>query len=124
MNDHDTTIATIKERIDAFKAERGWGKHNNSNQLAMSICIEAAELLECFQWGDFSKSTKDDWAEELADIMVYCLQFGSINGIDIAAAIEKKMAKNATKYPVSIFNAENNSLDAYWAIKKQHRGEK
>ena len=123
MTDQDTRISDLKEKVAAFKKERGWGKHNNPAQLAMSISIEAAELLEHFQWGEYTTSTKDDWAEELADILIYCLNFAEGQGIDISTAIEKKLEKAAKKYPATTFNNDQNSADDYWAIKKKHRGE-
>lgn len=121
MNDQDTTLAELKAHFESFLAERGWNKHHNPQQLAMSISIEAAELLEHFQWGDYATSNKEEWADELADIINYCLSFASATGIDIASAVERKLEKAAKKYPVSVFNPDQNSTQEYWAIKKQYR---
>lgn len=125
MNDQKTTIGEIRAYIARFMGERNWTDNHKPDRLAMSMSIEAAELMEYYQWGAKSKPhTKDDLASELADIVIYALTYANIVEIDVAAAIDKKMQEIAVKYPVSVFNANNNSLDEYWAIKKQHRGKK
>jgi dCTP diphosphatase len=123
MNDQTTTIDTLKQKVKTFKAERGWGKKDQPAHIAMSISIEAAELLEHFQWGDDGHSTKTEWAEELADIMVYCMSFADATGIDIADAIDQKLQKAALKYPAATFKNNQDSEQDYWAIKKSHRGQ-
>jgi dCTP diphosphatase len=121
MNDQTTTIADLKTQLEKFKTERGWGKHHVPKQLAITIAIEAAELLEHFQWDDYSVSTKEDWADELADVINNCIYFANVADIDIASAVEKKLAKVAQKYPTSIFNPGHDSTEDYWAIKKKYR---
>ena len=69
--------------------------------MAKSISIEAGELLECFQWSDEPRD--GDWEhvhEELADVMIYCIQMADVIGVDLDEIIQSKMAKNAAKYPV------------------------
>lgn len=69
--------------------------------MAKSVGIEAGELLECFQWSDEPRD--GDWEhvyEELADVMIYCLQMADVLGVDLNEIIRSKMAKNARKYPV------------------------
>ena len=124
MNDKETSLDELKALLKKFREERNWEKHMTPRNLAASIVIEAGELLELYQWGDYKKSDRDkDVAQELADIVIYCLHFALTENIDLAEAIEIKMAKVAKKYPVQTFNAKQDNPDDYWAIKKKHRTE-
>lgn len=93
--------------------------------LATSISIEAGELLEKFQWGTYGEDVeaRNEWAAELADIIIYCFDFANAAGIDIAAAMDTKIQKAEKKFPIEKFNPNIDSHDAYWAIKKQYRRE-
>ena len=94
-------------RLRAFSAERDWDRHHAPRNLAASVSIEAAELLELFQWDDGSH----DWSslqqgdkhqrlrEELADVLIYALRLADLAKIDVPQAIEDKMTANAIKYP-------------------------
>lgn len=89
----------------AFRDEREWAQFHNSKDLAISLSLEAAELLECFQWSasDLDVSSRDESIrEELADVLIYAIYFADSKGIDLASAIESKLAKNRDKYPVSV----------------------
>lgn len=106
MNDNQTTIAEIKDQILDFARARGWGAWHNALNLAISISLEASELLEIFQWCDQAKADqaaretdREHFLEELADVMIYCMELATVYDVDIAAAIEDKMRKNAIKYP-------------------------
>ena len=75
--------------------------------LAVSINLEASELLEIFQWCDTAEADRaarethrEHFLEELADVMIYCIEMATAYDVDIAAAIEDKMEKNGKKYPV------------------------
>src|SRR5712671_6508909 len=104
MDDKKTTIQNLKDLADTFVKERDWGKHQTNTNLAVSIAIEAAELMEHFQWGEYQWNfTKESLGEELADVINYCLYFAIKNDIDIADAVEKKFKKAAKKYPLSMF---------------------
>ena len=108
MDDKNTTIKKLKDLAEKFVKDRGWGKHHNSKNLAVSIAIEAAELMEHFQWDEYRFDyNKKDLGSELADVINYCLYFAIENNIDIAKAIEAKFKKAAKKYPVKVFNAKN-----------------
>ena len=105
MNDAETTLSQIKEAIRDFDKKRNWEKKVLNT--AISISIEAAELLEIFQWYDQSGAEaaargekREHFLEELADVMIYCVELANICDVDIASAIEDKMCKNAKKYPV------------------------
>lgn len=89
------TIRTIKQ----FNRDREWDKFHAPNNLAKSIVIEAAELLECFQWNN-EEYNKQDVCDELADVMIYCIQMADVINVDMETIINEKMEKNAKKYPI------------------------
>ena len=86
-------------KIDEFAEQRNWKRYHTPKNLTMSIAIEAAELMECFQWndGDIDNSNPE---EELADVMIYCLRLSSVLGIDMRKEILNKLEKNGRKYPI------------------------
>jgi NTP pyrophosphatase (non-canonical NTP hydrolase) len=124
MNDKTSTIQELKNLVEKFRTERNWGKHHSPKNLAVSIAIEAAELLEHFQWDNYREENKKDLESELADIIVYCLFFAISNKIDVTKAVEKKVEHIAKKYPVSILNNKKDDPKDYWQIKKNYRNKK
>ena len=88
----------LKSEIIKFQKERDWKKFHTPENLAKSISIEAAELLEHFQWG--KEYAIDEVAEELADVLIYCMYMADALDLDIKEIIFNKMEKNAIKYPV------------------------
>lgn len=123
MNDSRTTVEELKNLAEKFRSDRNWGKHHSPKNLAVSIAIEAAELMEKFQWDDYAdKNAGAEIKDELADIIVYCLYLAKGNSIDIASSVQKKLDKAAKKYPVELFNSSQDDPADYWRIKKQHRG--
>jgi len=102
MNDLDQ----LRTAIRTFRDERDWMQFHNPKNLACSIVIEAAELLECFQWKDFSESNaaaieqRHEIAGEIADIAIYLIELSDNLGIDFVTAIRDKLKINAEKYPV------------------------
>ena len=89
----------LKQRIDKFNKDRDWDQFHTPVNLAKSISIEAAELLECFQWSN-DKFDKAAVLEELADVMNYCIQMSQVLDVDVVDIINKKMDKTEMKYPV------------------------
>lgn len=87
------------DRIRAFTEDRDWDQFHSPSNLAKSICIEAAELLECFQWSD-TEYDLGHVKEELADVIVYCQDLADKLGLDIDEIVNMKMAQNERKYPV------------------------
>ncbi|MFM5882746.1 nucleotide pyrophosphohydrolase [Methanobrevibacter gottschalkii] len=88
----------LKSEIIKFQKERDWKKFHTPENLAKSISIEAAELLEHFQWGkDYSIN---EVADELADVFNYCILMADALDLDIKEIVLNKMKKNAVKYPV------------------------
>lgn len=97
--DEITTIGGLQNEVLAHCRERGWVP--NDKNLAISVAIEAAELLEHFQWDDYGDRTdNDEVAMELADVLIYALQFAAVRDIDVATAIRLKLKRAAEKYPV------------------------
>ena len=88
----------IKKEILRFQKERDWKKFHTPENLAKSISIEAAELLEHFQWQ--MEYDENEVAEELADVLIYCIYMADAMDFDIKEIILDKMEKNALKYPV------------------------
>tara|TARA_B100001094_G_C17387039_1_gene419497 strand:+ start:63 stop:410 length:348 start_codon:yes stop_codon:yes gene_type:complete len=107
MSDKQTTIQEIRSLIDSFADERDWQQFHSPKNLSMSISIEAAELMELFQWLSLedakkvmeSGKTRDNAIDEIADVLIYAFAFCIRNNIDISDAISQKMKKNIKKYP-------------------------
>lgn len=100
-------IRNLQQRLRQFAAERQWQPYQTPKNLAMAMVVEAAELVEIFQWmtPEESQAIARDPAklehlgDEVADVMLYLLQIADHSGVDMAAAVERKLAKNALKYP-------------------------
>ena len=92
-------LEELKNRIEKFTSDRNWEQFHTPVNLAKSISIEAAELLECFQWSDV-EFDKEHLLEELADVMNYCIQLSLVLDVDLIDIINKKMDQNELKYPV------------------------
>jgi NTP pyrophosphatase (non-canonical NTP hydrolase) len=107
MSDSTTTLADLKRLVENFVGRRDWHRFHAPKNLAMSMAIEAAELMEHFQWisAEESRRAADDpqrlaaIGEELADVLCYALALSNELGLDLASAIRGKIAKNEQKYP-------------------------
>lgn len=89
----------IIDEIINFRNERDWQKHDKPENLAKSIIIEAAELLENYQWGDIPVDIVNV-KEEIADVLIYAIALAHDLNFDIPEIIREKMVKNALKYPI------------------------
>lgn len=98
------------ERIRKFTEDREWDQFHSSANLAKSIVIEAAELLECFQWSD-EEYDLQHVKEELADVMVYCQNLLDKLGLDADEIINMKMTQNEVKYPVDKAKGKSDKYD-------------
>ncbi len=104
-DDSTTTVADLKAVVQQFVDERNWRKFHNAKNLSMSLAIEAAELMEHFQWlttDEVVAGEQQDFAEiadELADVTCYALAIANVLKIDLAKAVNSKMVKNRIKYP-------------------------
>jgi len=90
---------SVIEALRAFVAERDWSQFHTEENLAKSISIEAAELLECFQWG--SEAERHRVVDELADVLTYCFLLADKLGVDIDNIVLAKLEETASKYPAS-----------------------
>ncbi len=106
-------LDTLRDRLRAFALARDWGQFHSPKNLACALSVEAAELLEHFQWmtEDQSRSPdeaqRDAIAHEAADVLLYLIQFADQLGIDLLAAADRKITLNAVKYPLA--SARGNS---------------
>ena len=88
----------LMKEIKEFNEERDWDQFHSPENLAKSISIEAAELLECFQWNN--NFNKDEVCEELADVFTYCIMMADKLAVDPKEIILKKLDKTRKKYPI------------------------
>ena len=100
------------ERIRKFTADRDWDQFHTPANLAKSISIEANELLECFQWSDTDYDL-EEVKDELADVIVYCIDMLNKLGLDVDEIINRKMSKNEAKYPVEKAKGNSTKYNKY-----------
>ena len=99
-------FSDLQERLRQFADQRDWEPFHSPKNLAMALSVEAAELLEHFQWLSESESanvgeqTRQEVAAEIADIQIYLAMIAGKLGIDIDRAVHQKIAANALKYPL------------------------
>jgi NTP pyrophosphatase (non-canonical NTP hydrolase) len=107
MSDDETTLAELREIVRGFVDQREWQKFHSPKNISMALAIEAAELMEHFQWisMDDSRQVGEDpdklhaVGEELADVLCYALALSNALNIDVAATVKAKMLRNEKKYP-------------------------
>lgn len=109
MTTGNTSVAVIQKAVREFRDARNWGQFHSPKNLSMSIAIEAAELMEHFQWlttveaaalAQENAEAKRAIAEELADVLIYCFSLADVLEYDVADIIFDKLAKNEWKYPL------------------------
>lgn len=99
-------IKNLIKKIKKFRDERDWMQFHNHKDMAISLVIEATEVLEHFQWKPlediekYVKENKEEVGEELADVAMYLFELADNVGIDLIDAVEKKLEKNSRKYPI------------------------
>src|SRR3954447_25194839 len=106
-SDDTTTVTELRKLVADFVAERDWSQFHSPKNVSMALAIEAAELMEHFQWLTTEASRElvnepeklSDIGEELADVIGYSFALANELGLDIAGAVRAKMVKNAQKYP-------------------------
>jgi len=107
----------LTKRIIAFRDARDWKQFHNPKDLALSLVLEAAEVMEHFQWKNkeemekYIKTNKNDIGEELADVLYWVLLMGNDLEIDVLEALEKKIRKNEEKYPVEKAKGKHTKYD-------------
>ncbi len=113
--DSTTTLQELIGAVAAFRDARDWAQFHSPKNLSMAIAIEAAELMERFQWVDAAESrvllqepkARAAIAEELADVLTYCFSLASTAGYDVSTIVREKMAANARKYPVERYRGRH-----------------
>ena len=101
------TFEEAQELVMDHIRARKWDKTKDPRGLVISLSLEVNELLEYFQWNDTHIGTKEDMASELADIIIYAIQFADRFDINIPEAVAAKIAKLDKKYPVEIFEIKD-----------------
>ncbi len=106
LNDSNVNLEHVKSLIKCFEVERGWDKFRNPKDLSMSIAIEAAELMEIFQWDTTDEALLirdtnkfEHFREELADVLIYCISLANSLNMDLFGIIKEKLYKNSIKHP-------------------------
>jgi dCTP diphosphatase len=119
MPDATMTVATLKDAMRRFVAERDWEQFHSPKNLSMGAAVEAAELMEHFLWVDNDASREvvrdparlGEIADEMADVACYLLAMSNTLGIDLSDAITAKLAKNAVKYPAEQYRGRYGADD-------------
>jgi len=102
MADETTTVAALRAKVAAFVGARDWEQFHRPANLAKAISVEAAELLELFQWREaeaLDARMRARVEEELADVVIYCLSAANTMDIDLSDAIVRKLRRNEKRYP-------------------------
>ncbi len=119
LRDSHSTLNQIKARIAAFNDARDWGQYHSPRNLAMATAVEAGELLALFLWSKDEgpqppiSSRQASVQEEAADVAICLLNFCQQSGIDLASAIEKKLARNAVSYPEDLVRGRMEKYNEY-----------
>ena len=106
-NDEKNTISTLREVVAEFIRKRKWEPYHNPKDLAISISLEASELLEIMQWKDHRLEKLMEYPEfiprvreELADVLIYCIALANVLDLDITKMVADKVRMNQKKYPI------------------------
>jgi len=119
MNDECTTLQQLKKRHVDFVSARDWNQFHIPKNLSMALAIEAAELMEKFQWVDNAQSwavlqaERENIEHELADVLSYVIAFANACNIDLATAFERKMRLNEAKYPIDQAKGRTDKYTTY-----------
>lgn len=112
-------LEMLRDRLRAFVQERDWEQFHSPKNLAMAMIVEAAELVEHFQWSTEQESRnlppekKAQVEHEIADTFIYLLRLSDVLGVDLIAAAHRKMELNAEKYPADKVRGRNDKYTAY-----------
>ena len=114
-DDTTTTVAELRTLVDDFVRDRDWTQFHSPKNLAMALAVEAAELMEHFQWGEVAESREVSLqpeklaavAEEISDVLAYTLAIANSLGVDLSQSLRDKMVKNAQKYPIDQYRGRH-----------------
>lgn len=113
------TLVNLRSKLNQFVEARDWAQFHSPKSLSMAMIVEAAELVEHFQWDTIEESyqltpeKREQVSHELADTFVYLLRIAEVLEIDLIAAANDKIALNAIKYPVEKARGKNNKYTDY-----------
>jgi dCTP diphosphatase len=111
-------LTGLRDALRAFAAERDWDQFHSPRNLATALAVEAAELLEPFQWladgedRDLPPETRAAVEQEMADVLLYLVRLADKLGVDLASAAHAKIVRNAQKYPVEKSRGSSRKYDA------------
>ena len=118
-----TDLVAIRQRLREFAVQRDWDQFHTPRNIALALVGEIGELAECFQWKgdagctaglpDWEPKKKEALSEELADCLLYLIRLADKCGVDLPAATERKLAKNAAKYPASLVRGSAKKYNEY-----------
>ena len=112
-------LEELRIRVSKFVRERDWEQFHSPKNLSMALIVEAAELLEHFQWmkqsesHELSQEKRQQVEEEMADILVYLVRIADQLDIDLISAAHKKMISNAAKYPAELVRGSSKKYTEY-----------
>jgi dCTP diphosphatase len=112
-------LTTIRDTVRTFVTERDWDQFHTPKNLACAMSVEAAELLEHFQWlqsgskEELGDAKLEQVGHEMADVLVYLVRLADKLGVDLGAAVEEKMALNRAKYPADVVRGDARKYDEY-----------
>jgi NTP pyrophosphatase (non-canonical NTP hydrolase) len=120
MSDQETSLAELRSAVRRFVDARDWNQFHSPKNLSMALAIEAAELMEHFQWitPDASRAVGDDpeslqmVSEELADVFCYVLALANALDLDLSLSLQRKMVKNEQKYPAEEYQGRYGPRDS------------
>jgi len=111
------SISEITTRINEFRDARDWKQFHNPKDMAISVSVEAAELMEQFQWKNEAecdeqiKNNREAVADEMADVAIYLFELADLMNMDLGSEMLRKLEKNAEKYPVQKAKGSNKKYD-------------
>lgn len=113
-------LSLLQQKVDEFSQQRDWEKFHTPKNLTMALTVEAAELMEIFQWQEgaegvagLSDNKRQAVEHEVADIFIYLLRFCSVSGIDLLKAAEDKLKLNSQKYPAELVKGKSKKYTEY-----------
>lgn len=112
-------LLELRELVRAFVAERDWDQFHTPKNLAVSLCVEAAELLEPFQWlgtgnrDELTATQLENIRHEMADVLIYLLRLADKFEVELASAVREKLELNALKYPAARVRGDARKYDEY-----------
>jgi NTP pyrophosphatase (non-canonical NTP hydrolase) len=119
MPDDETTLAELRQRVAAFVHARDWEQFHVPRDLSIAVAVEAAELMEQFQWLTPDQAEvalqrepqRMAIAEELADVLIYALSLANALGVDVSTIVEAKLALNERRFPVELWRGRARGVD-------------